>query len=68
MSVYGERIVKLEERVNELASRMGRVEEKLDQLLTLKDKGAGAFWLVGLIVSSGIITVIVEGVRWFFRH
>lgn len=64
-SAYGERIARLEERVANLEETMDRVEVKLDKLLTLKDKGAGAFWLVSLIVSSGIITFIVEGVKWF---
>ncbi len=67
MSIYGERIAKLEERVDELSTRMGRVEEKLDQLLELKNKGAGAFWLVSLIIGSGLITAVVEAFHWF-RH
>lgn len=65
MSVYGERIARMEERVDELSSRLARVEYKLDKLLELKAKGAGAFWLVGLIVSSGIIATIVGWFRWF---
>jgi hypothetical protein len=67
MTVYGERIAKLEERVDELSTRMARVEDKLDQLLELKNKGAGAFWLVSLIIGSGIITAVVEALHWF-RH
>lgn len=68
MSPYGERIARMEERVDELSQRMERVESKLDQLLELKNKGAGAFWLVSLVVSSGVITAILEGIRWFLRH
>lgn len=68
MSIYGERIGRLDERVDELSTRMGRVEDKLDQLLSLKNKGAGAFWLVGLIISSGVLTAVIEVIRWLFRH
>lgn len=64
-SAYGERIARLEEKVSELDIKMERIENKLDELLELKNKGAGAFWLVSLIVGSGIITVLIEGVRWF---
>ena len=65
MSAYGERIARLEERVEKLEEAMGRVEDKLDQLLTLKDKGAGAFWLVGIIAGSGVVTLLVNALHWF---
>lgn len=64
MSMYGERIARLEEKVNELDSKMQRIEDKLDSLLELKNKGAGAFWLVSLVVGSGIIGILLESVRW----
>lgn len=64
MTVYGERIARLEERVSELDTRMERIEKKLDELITLKNKGAGAFWLVSLIAGSGLIATIVEVARW----
>jgi hypothetical protein len=65
VSVYGERIAKLEERVDELSTRLGRVENKLDQLLELKNKGAGAFWLVSLIFGTGIIGGFATLVHWW---
>lgn len=52
MTPYGERIVRVEDKVSELDVKMERIEAKLDQLLTLKNKGAGAFWLVSLIFTS----------------
>lgn len=64
MSAYGERIARLEERVSELDSRMERIEQKLDALLELKNKGAGAFWLMSLIVGSGVLGLVIEGVKW----
>lgn len=64
-SVYGERIARLEERVGELEKTMARVETKLDSLLDLKNKGAGAFWLVSIIFGSGVVVSIVEVIRWF---
>lgn len=64
VSVYGERIARLEERVNDLDTRMARIEDKLDELLALKNKGAGAFWLVSLIAGSGLIATVLELARW----
>lgn len=60
MSVYGERIARVEERVKELDERMARVEDKLDQLLELRWKGAGAFWLASALVGTGVIGILVK--------
>lgn len=65
MSTEAERIAILETRftqiqVDQLATnlKLANITEQLDQLLTLKDKGMGALWLVGLLASSGIIGII----------
>jgi hypothetical protein len=54
----GERIAILETKWENLNATLTSVEEKLDQLLELKSKGIGAFWLVGLLLSSGILGVL----------
>lgn len=54
----GERIAILETKWETLNATLTSVEEKLDQLLELKSKGIGAFWLVGLLFGSGILGVL----------
>jgi len=60
MSAYGERIARMEERVKELDERMARIEDKLDSLLTLKNKGAGAFWLASILFGTGVVGIAVK--------
>ncbi len=74
MSIYGERIVRLEEklvgveeRMNEIDAKMDRIEHKLDDLLTLKHKGAGAFWLVSLIFGAAVMGYSIVSFLRFFR-
>jgi len=61
--VTAERIAVLESQVEHLnaqfvldraerKSELGEVSEKLDNLLSLKERGAGAFWLFGIISGS----------------
>lgn len=64
MSVYGERIARVEERVKELDDRMARVEEKLDKLLELRWKGAGAFWLASILFGTGVVGSLLAALNW----
>jgi hypothetical protein len=54
----GERIAILETKYGALDETLKNVEEKLDQLLELKSKGIGAFWLVGLLLGSGLLGIV----------
>lgn len=58
MSTQNERLAKLEERVNALEGKVDEMNDKLDDLLALKNKGAGAFWFFNLIVATGIVGFI----------
>ena len=64
MSIYGERIARVEERMDDLEKSMMRIEHKLDDLLMLKHKEAGAFWLVSLIFGAAIMGYSIVS---FFR-
>jgi hypothetical protein len=55
-----ERMARVEEQVNELRVKVDVLESKIDQLLVLKYKGAGAFWLASALVGTGIIGAIVQ--------
>lgn len=39
----------------ELAATVKAIDEKLTELVALKNKGTGAAWLLGIIWASGII-------------
>jgi hypothetical protein len=53
-----ERLAILETRFDHLTEDLDDIKFKLDELITLKQKGLGAFWLVGLLISTGIIGFI----------
>lgn len=65
MSIYGERVARLEEQVSRLKIEVREMNDKLDELLNLKNKGTGAFWLAGLIISSGLIGFGLQLFTWF---
>lgn len=46
-----------EERHNEMSS-------KLDDLLALKQKGLGAFWLVSSLFGIGFVSIFTEALSW----
>lgn len=75
-TITAERVAVLESQVEHLNAQMvldrsERKQElevlsgKIDELLTLKNKGAGAFWLFGIIFGSGIIAAATAIVSWF---
>lgn len=60
-----ERIAVLETKFETMQEDIGNISLKLDELLELKSKGLGAFWLVGLIFGSGILGIIVAAFSFF---
>lgn len=44
------------------------MDSKLDDLLSLKHKGAGAFWLASLLFGSGIIGLFTYVLELFKGH
>lgn len=67
MITQAERIRALEVQVNDLTTAVNSMESKLDDLLALKNKGAGVFWLFSAILGSGIIGILIPVIDWF-RH
>lgn len=55
-----ERITAVETRLTALEDKIDNIDKKLDDLVQLKYKGMGAFWLVGLIISSGVIGLFIK--------
>lgn len=50
-----ERVTALEIEREQITKDLDEIKGKLDDLLHLKSKGIGAFWLVGLVISSGLL-------------
>lgn len=59
-----ERIAGLEVQVQTLSEDVKAMNRKIDELLALKNKGAGAFWLVSIVVGSGLVGLVGLLVNW----
>lgn len=77
MSAYGERIARMEVEVQELKKafhehkeetnrRLDSVDGKLDELLALRNKGAGVVWLVSGLIGTGIIGACFQLFNYLF--
>lgn len=60
-----ERITALEVQVNQLSSDVQDMNAKLDSLLALRNKGAGAFWLASTLFGTTLLGVLAVVVSWF---
>lgn len=61
----GERITAVEVKVEDLVKKVETMDHKLDQLLELKSKGMGAFWLASLILGTGVLGGLASFISWF---
>ncbi len=50
-----ERLVVLETKFDSFIEDQKVIKQQLAELLTLKSKGMGAIWLIGLIMSTGLV-------------
>lgn len=62
-----ERITALEVRVSDLLKCQQEISDKLDELLAMRNKGIGAFWLASTLLGTGIVGFIVQFIDWW-RH
>lgn len=58
------RIAVLEEQMRTLIDKTEERDKKIDQLLDLKNRGVGAFWLASLIMGSGTVTLMLTFIDW----
>lgn len=83
MSVYGERIMRLETQLKnldekfeetqvrvdaqfaEVKNQTSEINTKVDELLELKNRGAGIFAVVSVLVGTGFMGLIYNLVQWF---
>lgn len=59
-----ERLAKLEVKTEVLERQQQEALVKLDELLGLRQKGVGAFWVISAITGTGIIGVIMAFLDW----
>ncbi len=60
----GERIAALETKIANIESKINTIDKKLDDIIDLKNKGLGAFWLASAILGTGIVTFISHIYEW----
>lgn len=60
-----ERIAALETEVSNLKDEVRAMNGKLDDLLALKNKGAGAFWLGGILFGTSLAAFLTYFLSWF---
>jgi len=60
----GVRIALLEHKVNNLEMKLNAIDSKMDELLTLRSKGMGAFWVASLLFGTGIFGIVTTMLSW----
>lgn len=65
--VWGERIMRLETQMADIQAQQNQINDKLDDLIALRNKGLGVFWVASSLLGTGIVGAIVEIISWL-RH
>lgn len=60
-----ERVAVLETEVKYLKDTINKMDGKLDELLQLRSKGVGAFWLASALLGTSIIGLLGTVFDWF---
>lgn len=60
-----ERVRTIEVKQEELASSIASMDAKLDELLALKNKGMGAFWLASILIGAAFTGIVTFVTSWF---
>lgn len=61
----GERLAVLEYKDSLREQQLASMDAKLDELLTLRSKGMGAFWLASALLGTGLIGVLYAVINYF---
>lgn len=65
-NTQAERITALEVQVGDCRSEIRELGNKIDELLALKNKGMGAFWLASIIIGgvfTGLVTLVSDWIK-----
>lgn len=61
---WAQRIAVLELEVRSTKEELSDVNKKLDELLQLRSKGVGAFWLASTLLGTGLVGVVTVLINW----
>lgn len=64
MATQVERIASMEVRIGQLEEKVDKMNDKLDNILALKHKGQGAFWLASGLFGTGIAAFFIQIMQW----
>lgn len=59
-----ERLAVIEHRLNTVESNYKAIDQKLDQIVSLRDRGMGAFWLASALVGIGGLSLVSLAFKW----
>lgn len=45
--------------------KQAEINDKLDELLAMRNKGIGAFWLASTLIGTGMVGMIVQLLSWW---
>jgi hypothetical protein len=57
-----------EEHKSATADGFVEVNHKLDDLLALRNKGAGAFWIATSLIGAGIVGYATQFIKWLIGN
>ena len=59
-----ERLAVIEHRLSTVEANYKTIDQKLDQIVSLRDRGMGAFWLASALVDIGGLSLITAILKW----
>lgn len=60
-----ERLARLEAEFHQIKTSQEDINRKLDDLIALRNRGVGAFWLASTLFGTTLIGVIGMIISWF---
>lgn len=67
MPTQAERLAALETSSALLSVQVQNIDAKLDNLLALRDRGLGAFWLASALLGTSFVGFITMMLGWFHK-
>lgn len=62
--VWGERIMRLETQMADIQTQQTQINDKLDDLIALRNKGFGVFWVISTLFGIGIVGFAAQLFSW----
>lgn len=62
---WSAKIAVLEHKVEQQEKALATIDGKLDQILDLRSKGQGAFWVASALFGTGIVAILIPLINFF---